>query len=83
MVTSINDMVEVMAASARRTKKNVDHNADSDIWPNNWGIVMNNKPGPPATRSEIMVSGFAVSAKAEGKITTPARIATKVSRTET
>ena len=31
---------------------------------------MNNKPGPPATRSDIIVSGLAVSAKAEGKITT-------------
>ncbi len=76
-------MVEVSAAIAKRRKNMADQIIDPSIWLKSPGTVIKSNPGPPATSSETMVSGFVVNAKADGKMTIPARSATRVSRTET
>ena len=79
----MSEMAEVSAATASKTKKSVDHKLERGSWLNSSGMVINNNPGPPATSDETIVSGDCVKAKAAGNITTPARIATNPSNTET
>src|SRR5690554_3648610 len=76
-------MVEVSAANASKQKKSADHIMESGIWLKSSGRVIKRSPGPPATSWSTIVSGFAVNAKADGKMTTPARIATSMSSVDT
>jgi len=74
--------VEVSAATANNVKKSVDQKLESGKCLNKSGIVINKRPGPPATRDDTIVSGDCVKAKAAGNITMPAKIATNPSKTE-
>ena len=59
--------MEVSAATANNVKKSVDQKLESGKCLNNSGIVINKRPGPPATRDDTIVSGDCVKAKAAGK----------------